>query len=99
MKRADPPLYDVARALGDLDRYRATAACDPVAAKCVTVAADLARHMARHFPNDESRRTAGCALVIVAASLGALRDLPIEFVCNVAGLTGHRLHQGSEVPR
>lgn len=95
MNRADPPLYDIPRAIGAVDRYRATAANDPLAAKSITIADQLARHMARHFPDSQDRRTAGSALIIAAASLGALTDLPIEVVCNVAGLAGHELHRGA----
>jgi hypothetical protein len=86
------PLYDVARALGDLDRYRATATSDPLAAQSTVIADKLAAHMARHFPNPEDRRVAGAALIILAASITQLQDIRIEVVSNVTGLTGQQLH-------
>ncbi|MGH3599140.1 MAG: hypothetical protein ACRDQH_02490 [Pseudonocardiaceae bacterium] len=86
----DPPLYDVAHALGELESYRATAASDPVAAQSVKVSAELARHMARHFPAGQCY-IAGRAVIIAAASLGTMRDFPVEVVCNIAGLAGQQL--------
>jgi hypothetical protein len=95
MNHADPPLYDLPRALGEMDRYRASATSDPVAAQSIKISADLARHIARHFPDESDRRTAGCALILAAASLGVLQGIPIEVVCNVAGLAGHELYRGA----
>ena len=46
--------------------------------------------MARQF-GPEGAEVAGLALVVCAASLGALRDLPIEVVMNVIGFAGQRM--------
>jgi hypothetical protein len=89
------PLYDVVRALADLDRYRATATSDVLAEQSIVIADKLAAHMARHFPDPEDRQIAGAALIILAASITQLPDIRIEVVSNVTGLAGQRLHQGA----
>lgn len=97
MTRPEPPLYDFTHALSELDRYRATASADGLAERSVAVADDLARNMARHFPEESDRRAAGTALVIAAASIAALRSVPLEVVVNVTGLAGQQLYQDPAV--
>jgi len=89
------PLYDVAKALGELTQYRATATVDPLAAQSITIADKLACHMARHFPDATDRSTAGAALVILAASITSLSGIPVEVVANITGLAGQELTQGA----
>lgn len=88
-----PPLYDVPQALGVLRRYRDSK--DPVARASVHLADGLAANMARHFPDPSDAAIAGHALVIVAASLGAMsNDVPPSVAYNLAALAGQRLAEG-----
>ncbi|MGH3477896.1 MAG: hypothetical protein ACRDQD_13770 [Nocardioidaceae bacterium] len=95
MATEEIPLYDVTAALGDASKYRVTAGRGTVAAHTVVIADQLAYHLGRHFPDRDEARVAGHALVIAAASLGALPDLPVAVVCNIAGLAGQSLVMGA----
>jgi hypothetical protein len=88
------PLYDVAAALGELRRYRDTAA-DPVARASVELADELARVMRQQFPDPSDAAIAGHAVVILAGSLaGVPPDMPPDMVFAVAALAGQRLAEG-----
>jgi len=96
------PLFDVPSALAELNHYRATVGQDPVAQQMVSIADELAAHMALHFPDPADAATAGHAVVIAAASLstmtlswGGHREvLPGPAMVNIAGLAGQRLANG-----
>lgn len=82
------PTYDVENALRELAKARRRQ--DQLTTASAQIADDLAIHMARQF-GPEGAEVVGLALVTCAASLGALRDLPIEVVMNVIGFAGQRM--------
>lgn len=71
----------------------ATEEIPPYDVTAALLADQLAYHLGRHFPDPEDARVAGHALVI--AALGALPDLPMAVVCNIAGLAGQSLVMGA----
>jgi hypothetical protein len=82
------PVYDVENALRELARARRRQ--DQLTTSSAQIADDLAIHMARQF-GPEGAEVAGLALVTCAASLGALRGLPVEVVMNVVAFAGQRM--------
>lgn len=82
------PIYDVENALREVAKARRR--LDELTGATAQIADDLAIHMARQF-GPEGAETAGLALVVCAASLGPLRDLPIEVVINVVAFAGQRM--------
>ena len=89
-----PPLYNVEAALVSLTaaRHNTTSL---LVKEYVKIGHKLAVHMGRHFTGPE-KETAGKALIIAAASLGALHglnegDLRGPAMCNVQAFCGERL--------
>jgi hypothetical protein len=84
------PLYDVEQALREAARSRRKR--DALTEATTQIADDLASHLARHF-GPEGLETAGLALVIAAASAGALatKDIPPAVLCNVLAYAGQRM--------
>lgn len=82
------PTYDVEHALRQVARARRRQ--DTLTNASAQIADDLAANMARQF-GPEAAETVGLALVTVAASIGALRELPLEVVMNVMAFAGQRM--------
>jgi len=83
-----PPIYDVDNALRVMQRCRAQRD-DPLTQMSAAIGARLASHIARHFPNGTG--DAGTALIVAAASVGHLQELPVPVVVNVIAFAGARL--------
>lgn len=81
-------LYDVENALREVARARQRQ--DVLTTATTAIADDLAVSLARHF-GSEGVEIAGLALVLCGASVGALKELPIEVVANVIAFAGQRL--------
>lgn len=96
----EPPLYDVDNAMRILARGRRRK--DPLTVQTVLIADKLATHMARHFTPDQAD-TAGRALIIAAASVGAITHLSVDPLAdtsaNVIAHAGHRLVLDAEAAR
>lgn len=82
------PTYDVENALRELARARRRQ--DDLTGATAQISDDLAVNMARQF-GPEGAETAGLALVVCAASIGALKGLPLEVVINVIAFAGQRM--------
>lgn len=85
-----PPLYDEENALREIARVRMKR--DGPTRAQVIIADRLAEEMHRHFAADEAE-TAGRALLIGAASCGALavEGIPASVILNVLGFTAGRM--------
>lgn len=83
-----PDLYDVENGMREAARYRQRR--DQLAVSTGQVADGLAANIARHF-GPEAAETAGLALVLAGASIGALDGVPVPVVANVLALAGQRL--------
>jgi hypothetical protein len=82
------PLYDVEDALRILAQQRHKR--DEVTMAQCDIADRLAHHLKNHF-GPEAIETAGLALVLGAASAGALKDVHPAILINVLAFTGQRL--------
>lgn len=83
-------LYDIEQGLTEAAKFRRRR--DEASRAQITIADRLADHLLRHF-GPEAEETAGLALVVGAASIGALavQDIPSSAVVNVLALAGQRL--------
>jgi hypothetical protein len=89
---AEPPLYDIAAALREMDVH--LVAPDELTIECVAIGNKLGRAMARH---DFDRRSAGQALVVAAASVGALADtIEVKALVNILAFAGRHLIRSAE---
>lgn len=83
-----PALYDVERGLREVARYRRRR--DELSRATADLGDRLAANIARHF-GPEATETAGLALVLAGASVGALDGVPVRVVAGVLALAGQRL--------
>lgn len=83
-------LYDIENGLTEAAKFRRRR--DAASRAQVTLADRLANHLLDHF-GPEAEETAGLALVVGAASIGALavEDIPSAAIVNVLALAGQRL--------
>jgi hypothetical protein len=84
----DVDLYDIENGLREAARYRQRR--DELALGSMDIADKLAINIARHF-GPEATETAGLALVLAGASIGALDGVPVAVVANILALAGQRL--------
>jgi hypothetical protein len=85
-----PELYDVEVGLTEAVKFRRRR--DAASRAQVTLADRLAGHLLDHF-GPEAEETAGIALVVGAASLGALavEDVQPSVIVNILALAGQRM--------
>lgn len=84
----DTDLYDIEDALREVARARRRR--DPLTAETARLADQLASRLAQHF-GPEATETAGLALVLAAASLGVLAEVPTVVAANLVAFAGQRL--------
>jgi hypothetical protein len=88
---------DLDRMLAEIAEYRHDSGGNRLTEHTINVADDLIRHITRYFVSDSDQQSAGTALLVTAAYLQLLHDLPLDVLCNVVALAGHRLYQNAEV--
>jgi len=94
---AIPPLYDVDKARREMRRARRRR--DNLTRAQVIIGDRLAHHLDRHFSAEELE-TAGRAVMIAAASVGALAEMDHmqpAVLCNVLAFAGDRLITDGQV--
>lgn len=97
------PTYDVAAALRKLADARRASVNDAYASGCVQLGDELAKHLARYFPDPLDRETAGRAIILVVGGMSGLREkllgevgpaVTLPTVLNVGAVAGERLVNG-----